>query len=207
MTVRADRRLYSASEVVRAGLRAWAEELVRDIVPATIVVGELEGPGEAYELPVLGLAWGQASEVDATPFDEETLPDGRGVWRLHFEEVDGAFIWHGTTPEEADYFAAEFGRRATHAARRSNRLGSRVLHFAVETDGIVRTAKLYLDGRIVPESPQDGALRGLYRYRVPFTVAYPVMAVETPAERTGLMRIVVNVAGVATAIDSVISPP
>lgn len=172
------------------------------IAPATLTVGETQEAGEVTVLDTLGLAWGSTVEGGTRPEELDAFDDGRGVWLLHEEEAELAFVWRGTTPEDADFFAHQFVKLATRAACRSNPSGNRVLHFAIEIDGVARTARLYLDGRIVPDagSGSDNALRSLYTFRVPGSVVYPVLDVESLDDATGLMNVVLEVNGQRTAL-------
>lgn len=197
----------SASQTVRDALRAWALGLVADVLPASTVEGGPVGAGEAPDLPTLGIDWGATTVVQAQPYDVEDENDqdtGAGVWLLHYEEVQLGFVWRATTPEDADLFAHEFAARAALAAMASNDDGQRVLHFDVSIGDATRTAKLYLGGEIVPVRLDENATRSLYTFRVPGAVSYPVYAVESPSDATGLMHVVVTINGSTFELDTIV---
>ena len=186
---------YSAAQVVRDALHAWAHGLLADLFEAATVEGGPVLAGEAPPLPTLGIDWGSTS-VTGRVVDEieegcEELP--QGVLRLWYEDVELGFVWRSSSPEQADLFAHEFVTRAALEAITSNPDGNRVLHFELEfAPGVVRGAKLYLDGSVVPVRPEDNATRSLYTFRVSGAVAYPVMR---PAYELGTMSVVVIING------------
>ena len=194
---------FSATQIVRDALQLWAMSLVADLYPASTVEGGPVEPGQAPALPTLGLDWGttEASGGRSVDIPEEVdLATGAGTWLVHYEDVELAFIWRATAPEQADLFAHTFANRAARAARDSNEDGQRVLHFDVEIGDATRTAKLYLSGEVVPVRTEENVARGLYTFRVPGSVAYPVIDVESPQDATGLMNIVVVIGGTSYPI-------
>lgn len=197
----------SAAQSVRDALRTWALELVADVLPAATVEGGPVEAGAAPSLPTLGLDWGATTVEASRPTDVEEENDettGQGVWLLHYESVQMGFVWRATTPEDADLFAHEFATRAALAAVRSNGGGNRVLHFGVSLGDDDRTAKLYLSGEVVPERRDENVTRSLYTYRVPGSVSYPVYAVESESDATGLMAIVVTINGTSYELAEIV---
>lgn len=194
---------FAASQIVRDALQLWAQSKVADLLPQSTFEGGPVEAGAAPALPTLGLDWG-ATEVSgsrSTDIEEEIdLDTGAGVWLVHYEDVELAFVWRATNPEDADLFAHEFAVRAAREARESNEEGSRVLHFDVTIGGLTRTAKLYLSGEVVPVRPDENATRSLYTFRVPGSVSYPVIDVESPDDATGLMNITVVLDGTSYPI-------
>lgn len=190
----AERQHFSAAEVVRAALIAWAQRIMGEVAPRTVDVANTE-EGQGSTLPTISLAWGSTEEIDDTA-DEEVYEDGRAVWRLHYEDAAFGFMFRANDPAEADYFAHYFATRAKLEAMKSNTEGNPVLHLRVTfTGGIERTVRMYLDGRVQNESGDDAHLRGLYTYRVPGSVTYPVMAVEDHDNATGVMTVVLVING------------
>lgn len=191
-TPRRERQHFSTSDVVREAMRAFGMRLMQGILPSAAVSATPQDAGASENLPQMIVEWASVEAWDTRPEDEEVLPDGRGVWRLHREEAGGAFKFLGRTPEEADYCAREFVRRAKREARKSNPEGNPVLHFVVDAGGARRTGKLYLPGHVVPLRTDDEVLRSLYAFRVPVTADYPVMDVEDE-KSVGLLNIVIEV--------------
>lgn len=186
----------SAEGVVRGALADWARGLVADIMPAATVEGGPVEAGAAPDLPTLGVEWGRAQLLHVQPVD---VPISEGndarIWFLGYEDVPLAFVWRAATPDDADFFAHEFARRAALAAMESNDDGNRVLHFEAQLGEVARTGKLYLDGIVAPEKPDENVTRSLYTYRVPGSVSYPSYAAESPGAETGLMNITVVING------------
>lgn len=180
----------SATQIVRLALQAWAHDLLCDLFEAVTVEGGPVLAGEAPPLPTLGLEWG-GTKVHGRVVDEEVLAGG-AVLRLWYEDVDIAFVWRATTPEQADLFAHEFATRAARDAMLSNPDGNRVLSFEIElAPDVIRDAKLYLDGSVVPAKAEENATRSLYTFRVAGAVSYPVIRVE----HLGVMNLVVVING------------
>lgn len=180
----------SAAQVVREALQEWAHGLLADLFEAVVLAGPVVA-GEAPALPTLGLDWG-ATQVNGRIVEEESPAEGTGTFRLWYEDVDLAFIWRATTPEQADLFAHEFVTRAATEAMQSNPDGNRVLSFDLEFGpGVTRGAKLYLEGSVVPVRPEENATRSLYTFRVAGAVSYPVVRVEY----LGVMKVVVIING------------
>lgn len=184
---------WSAAQSVRNALQEWAQSLVGDLFSAATVAGGPLEPGQVPALPTLGLEWGSTRVEHSRPVDDD------GLWLLHYEDVDLAFVWRANDLEQADLFAHTFAARAAAAAMASNDDGNRVLHFAVGD----QAAKLYLDGAVTPVAADENLTRGLYTYRVPGAVSYPV--VEAFAEDAALMNIVVVIGETAYDLEEIIN--